>query len=304
MTRPAPAPAGTAALLAQLVDDAGLFPPASLPMGEAVDAHLAARAGQFRWMLGRFVCPAHRIDELDRAARGDAAESLRLTVLLGADASEWTRSAEAVTEVVKRRGWTVELVEAPLPDAAVADRARELVGIAGDLGADRAFVELPWSEFPLDRLGDAVETAAGAGAGIKVRCGGLTADAFPPPALLASVLASCRDASTPMKATAGLHHPFRHPDPETGAVMHGFVNLAVAAVLATVHGLGEGDLAAVLADDDEDAFVVDTRVGWRDLDASQEDVARARRDLFVGFGSCSFREPVDDLVALGILTSA
>ena len=37
-------------------------------------------------------------------------------------------------------------------------------------------------------------------------------------------------------------------------------------------------------------------------DASVLDVADADRELFVGFGSCSWREPVEDLVELGLLS--
>ena len=41
---------------------------------------------------------------------------------------------------------------------------------------------------------------------------------------------------------------------------------------------------------------------WRDRTASAPEVERAR-GLFVAFGSCSFDEPVDDLVRLGLLAA-
>ena len=56
-----------------------------------------------------------------------------------------------------------------------------------------------------------------------------------------------------------------------------------------------------LAEDDAEAFRVDGEAfRWRDRSALIEDVERGR-ELFVAFGSCSFSEPVDDLVALGLL---
>src|SRR5262245_11432403 len=52
------------ALLAGLIDYAGLFPPAQLPMVEALANYAHYRRGPHGWMLGRFVCPAGRLAEL------------------------------------------------------------------------------------------------------------------------------------------------------------------------------------------------------------------------------------------------
>ena len=51
------------ALLAAVVDYAGLFPPAALSMPEAVAEYAAAAAGRDAWMLGRFVLTAARLPE-------------------------------------------------------------------------------------------------------------------------------------------------------------------------------------------------------------------------------------------------
>lgn len=48
-------------LLAGLVDDAGLFPPAWLPMDEALTRFRTASSPM---LSGRFLCPADRVDEL------------------------------------------------------------------------------------------------------------------------------------------------------------------------------------------------------------------------------------------------
>src|SRR5262245_56527901 len=51
-------------LLAGLIDYAGLFPPAQLPLPEPVTNYLAYRSSTDAWMLGRFVIQASRLHEL------------------------------------------------------------------------------------------------------------------------------------------------------------------------------------------------------------------------------------------------
>src|SRR5579871_4947635 len=52
------------ALLAGVIDYAGLFPPAKLPLDRAVRHYARYRTEPEGWMLGRFVCPASRLMEL------------------------------------------------------------------------------------------------------------------------------------------------------------------------------------------------------------------------------------------------
>src|SRR5215470_419845 len=52
------------ALLEDVIDYAGLFPPAGLPLGQAVRNYARHRGEPEGWMLGRFVCPAARLAEL------------------------------------------------------------------------------------------------------------------------------------------------------------------------------------------------------------------------------------------------
>jgi len=63
------------ALLEGLIDHAPLFPPASLPLEEALEDHRRALASRHAWMVARFVCPASRLGEL-------GSEPLRLSVVM------------------------------------------------------------------------------------------------------------------------------------------------------------------------------------------------------------------------------
>jgi hypothetical protein len=51
-------------LLERLIDHAPIFPPARLPLPEALEDHRRARASDESWMLARFVCPASSLSSL------------------------------------------------------------------------------------------------------------------------------------------------------------------------------------------------------------------------------------------------
>ena len=56
------------ALLSHLIDYAGLFPPASLPLEAAVSCYQRYSAGPHSWMLGKFVIPAAQMGSLEHRA--------------------------------------------------------------------------------------------------------------------------------------------------------------------------------------------------------------------------------------------
>jgi hypothetical protein len=51
-------------LLERLIDHAPMFPPARLPLPDALEDHRAARTSDESWMLARFVAPAAVVDQL------------------------------------------------------------------------------------------------------------------------------------------------------------------------------------------------------------------------------------------------
>lgn len=288
------------ALLEHLVDYAGLFPPASLAMGAAAAEYASQRGSAHAWMLGRFVVPVDRLDELAREAAtlvGAQKEPWPLSVLVSADPAgdasvirEFDRAhADRFrVEAVELRAATTDAVEFALSQL---DRSLE------------CYVELPLDEDPATLL-LAVKRH---GARAKARTGGVTPDAFPPVETLARFIAECARLDVPFKATAGLHHPLRgeqHLTYETGsgtATMFGFLNVFVAAALAR-SGADTPALERVLVERDADRFVLDDgALRWGDFTLDAKDLATTRREFAVSFGSCSFREPVDDLRHLSLL---
>lgn len=298
------------AFLAHLIDDAALFPPASLPLGEAVAEHRLAAAGPHSWMQGRFLCPASRLPDLAAALDGDAGGWTIGAVLDGpARGGAWVEAVRADLDVVASfaEHAAVDLVEVPLP---AGDPGAAVAGMADALGAAGLGAVLPCLEVPFggqwdEQVPAVVAMIGDVGASAKIRCGGPSPGDFPAPGQLARFVAACRDAEVSFKATAGLHHPVRRPDPVTGATMHGFLNLGAAAVAACARGATEERLTEILEETDPAAFRLDeTGCGWREHIAGGAEVAAVREALFLSYGSCSFSEPVVDLVALGVLTAS
>jgi hypothetical protein len=118
---------------------------------------------------------------------------------------------------------------------------------------------------------------------------------------VAAAIATCRATAVPLKATQGLHHAVRQHDPDLGAMVHGFINLYAASVLAHVHDLPVRTLIEIVSEVDPTAFTVGPEhFAWRDYRASADEIVTARRTVLTTFGSCSFSEPRDDLKNLGI----
>lgn len=96
-----------------------------------------------------------------------------------------------------------------------------------------------YCEAPLDQIADGYA---------KIRTGGLTPDAIPSSEEIAEFLHRAAARRMPFKPTAGLHHPIRsyraltYASDSPRAVMHGFVNVFVAAAFAW-HGMERATLA-------------------------------------------------------------
>jgi hypothetical protein len=294
---------GLHALLRDSIDYAGLFPPAGLGMSEAVANYGSYRTGPHAWALGRFVVPAGRLVELEQAAVGllPEADGWQIAALLGPDP---TRELEAIGEFNCRHvaegagAAAVDVVEAKADSAEVAERL--LARIPGYL---HSYIEIPVSGDPAP-----LATAVGrAGGRLKVRTGGVTADAFPSASDLARFLRAAVQAGVPFKATAGLHHPLRaeyrltyEPGSACGT-MFGFLNLFLATAFVSA-GMDDAAVERLLEERDRPALRFDPGgVEWRGRRIDLETLRRTRESGIVSFGSCSFTEPIADLQSLDLL---
>ena len=182
------------------------------------------------------------------------------------------------------RGVSAVLDGGPLAEPPAVE-AVETAPLA-DLAALTTLQPKVYVEVPLDDgLEERLDAIAGHGLRAKVRCGGAS---VPSVSELARFVCACRERGLGFKATAGLHHAVR-ADGE-----HGFVNLLAAVVF--------GDEEIALAESDPGAFALDPQAfSWRGRSGPPAELERARRERLHSIGSCSFFEPVEELVALGVL---
>jgi hypothetical protein len=297
------------AFLGELIDDAGLFPPARLSMEDALAAHERALASEAFWLVGRFVVPASRIGDL-ALALDDAPRPLGVTVVVDG-ATHLADGLQALGRAARGQSERVAIEALEVPFARLAGETDDerLAGLERLLAP--ADFPVPPDLYVEVSLGDsaepqlvALERARGRGFAVaaKVRCGGLEASAVPAPAVLAHFLWTANRANVPFKGTAGLHHALPFDDPSIGARTHGFLNLIGGAVLARARGVDRHTLETLLSDRDPANFRLNgTHFSWSGIGADATEVAEARSDFVHSYGSCSLEEPLGDLRELALL---
>lgn len=300
----------------RIVDYAGLFPPAALPLSEVIENYASYSRGEYSWMLGRLILPAARLEEFSELAAGQlptsssdgwvisalvpAAEQDRGAMELGFQRiAEFNRrhanpaNGLAVVDTVEIKAATVEQI------LQTADAVPESIN---------AFLELPHQSDPGELL--AIMTQHPKRLFAKIRTGGVTRDLIPPPNQVARFVRLCAKHAVGFKATAGLHHPLRGKYPltyETEAMrgtLYGFVNVFAAACFAFGADASQSDLVAILRETEASQFkFTDLALSWKNLDVTAQRISEIRMLNAVSFGSCSFGEPSFELANLGLLAN-
>lgn len=291
----------TRILLTGLIDYAGLFPPAALPMPEAVINYATYCNSNYSWMLGRFVVPVSRLAEFTDAAQEFFARDKncwRLSVLASEDIEDTVRQVKdfnqthaplAVCDSIEVKANTSSLIEKIVPFVPPQVTA---------------YFEVPLGE----NLPDLIATLSVHKQRAKIRTGGVTTDAFPSAEQITRFMRICSGANVPFKATAGLHHPVRCAKPLTYdkdapvGTMHGFLNVFLAAAFLR-QGFKSRLIQEILEDDWAESFTFENDgILWRQEHfLSLVQIQELRQKYAISFGSCSFVEPISDLQEIDLL---
>ncbi len=328
------------ALLTGLVDYAGLFPPAKLDMAAAVAKYAAHRSSPHAYALARFICPVSRLAEFSTVAAKHLPDldaipaGAGVPVAIGASGSSSAPpagSTQANGDVAPPEPWSLSvLIDGPLDQnlqtidefnkahfkthhySAVIDTVE--IKVATPEGIEYALERLPEELYPFFEIplsGDIrgfATALAGTGAGAKIRTGGVTPEAFPAPELVCDFLFAMNTCEVAFKATAGLHHPIRDQHPMTyeanspRCTMHGFLNVFLAAAMLRECDIDRATALQVLGEHFIEPFQFeDQGISWRGLKLPTSQLANARENFCICFGSCSFDDPIQDLIRLGVL---
>ena len=161
-------------LLGQIIDYAGLFPPAELDMPSVVANYRAYLSSEHAWMLGRLIVPVSRLSEFESASepflpRVTETAPWRLSALVGGDPRG---DAERILDFNRRHtqngkggGAVIDAVEARGKGREAIEEVAKVLALGGDV-----YVEIPIGVDP----GPLVEAIAEHGARAKGRTGGVT----------------------------------------------------------------------------------------------------------------------------------
>lgn len=212
--------ASSEAFLLQLIDYAGLFPPARLPLDAAIRKYAAYQADKDAWMLGRFILPASRLDELDPYVSFFSTEVPLRIAVVGSRHDHASGCMEglqkdlaSITRFRERHGSLIEIDVFELPLPSVQNGRDLLHRIALETSRHNVYtfcegtapLTTEWTHHTTALL-EAIALHNETGdteLGFKMRMGGVTAAAFPTCEQVAAVLVGCRDRGIAMKYTAG-----------------------------------------------------------------------------------------------------
>ena len=278
------------AMFGRLFDYAGLFPPAGLSLSDAVAAFVAHRTGPYAWMLNRFVLPAKKLGEFAELVRSHhlAHAPYPISLLTG----NWDDETAEVAPTLK-----------DYADCLAIESFEQKI-IPSIKTTQPFYVELSVD----DDLETKVAHLKGIGSFAKLRTGGLTPGEFPSSRQIVRFLSACLSQGVPWKATAGLHHPYPSLRPGSSqeqaplCPMHGFVNflLAVAILQRFPEKLELAEELLGCAVPEEIRFDAEA-IHYKQVSFHAVDIAQVRQQWFHSIGSCSFEEPIEDLLQAGWL---
>ncbi|SDW87697.1 hypothetical protein SAMN04487912_105190 [Arthrobacter sp. cf158] len=262
-------------------DDAAVFPPGLAPLEVAVKDYVVRRDSVLGVAIGPLVLPLQDMPKAEEILVGWGFKGASIEVSVVVPPGQLEAALTAAHAPGPLTIVSVELKTGPLQE----DWKKELFGAATLAGECDVYVELTASQIGQDAL----ELIVKAGARLKYRTGGITADLFPTAEQLAFVIGAAVELAVPFKLTAGLHRAVRYTDQETGFTHHGFLNIAMATALA-YEAEPTASLIAVLREQRPAVL------------AEMYNAHSSRwRQGFSSFGTCSVTEPLKTLEELDIL---
>lgn len=286
-------------LLTRVFDYAGMFPPASLSFEEALsESSTFSKALKRPWMVASdIVLDTQNARKLLGVNLGIYSLSHPLRVCLLATEEPESVIATATRLQHKEPHVTVTSIEIK---AAPNDFA-ETIGYYADISKKNTIQlalepDLSGEDWE-SMLSAAVTNSRKNELNVTLKCRLTGATGIPAERFAASIIAAS-DSEIPLKVTGGLHHPIvepaRYPFPM------GFLNVTTAVMFRRALGnkLPHARLVEILTNQDARAYTFGDSLQFKDLEMTHSELRRARENQPFAIGSCSLREPDEDLSRL------
>jgi hypothetical protein len=260
-------------------------------MDEAVRNYAQYACSVDAWMLGRFILPATRLPGFATALDANCCAERERPWLLSVLASS---NRDADLAAMRNFSSGLAFLDTLELRADSAQEAEEILSAFPD--QITRFVECSPTDLP-----QILPVLQKHKAHAKIRAGGITPQAIPGTEAVADFLLACAQAGVACKATAGLHHALRGEYPLTSesgaprAIMHGFLNVLAATLLAQARASRDEILAALASISAADFTWTPAAFRWREHRFTHSQIEAARQHGLISFGSCSFLDPVETL---------
>ena len=305
----------------ELLDYAGLFPPAKLTLQESLLNYSSyTKHIQKNW-LGKFILPSNKIAEcieimLDQKIFKSNNAFLKFSIILNS-CEKFNDFNKIIDNDLKsiyqlkstfNKHINIDSIEFFPPKEVFQPNNlslfRNMLSFVNDklLNAKEIkfkYIEIPFSE----NINEYIEFISEFNLRqkeikfcIKLRTGGVTPQQIPSAFHIAQAIRLSAEKQIPIKATAGLHVPVPNDNPEVGSRLHGFFNIFSCLMLCYKKLLTISEMENILVNYSysdfkftEEGFTVGNKF------LPNAEMTHLRNSFIKSFGTCSFLEPIEHL---------
>ncbi len=307
-------------LFKNMIDYAGTFPPANLSIEDAIEEYFKERSENGSWIIKTLILPWTKISEFDKQIKKRNSENLiiRISVLLVSEDTQkefLKKVEEQIRELRKflnsNDEYQLVSLEIKLPKLdyihgkinpntiQVLSELLEVHNMNNVIMYLEGYLIKGWESI-LDPIFNYLQQSNAVHEtimGYKIRTGSIKPEEIPDISTLVNLLKMLTTHDIPFKATAGLHSPLRTNNRALDVFNHGFFNiLMVSSILKANLTNDIKVLSEILEISQWEAFHFSEKyIEVRGFNISKKDLLEVRENQFLSFGSCSLREPLDDL---------
>jgi hypothetical protein len=282
-------------LLGGLIDDATLLRPSAPPVEHAVAAYRALRATENGWMVGRFVVPVSRLEELAGVVVGTMRSGDPWVPIVAAFDGETASNASiaAAFHATLDPAARIEVVHLGHQSPESIDGIVDAVAAGNGIHRGALSMAAVPLGMPASGVMDAISAARTEGLRPVGAWIDLSSNVFDPVALSSVIRASVR-SSVPFTVAVDHLPAVTRADTSGGGHEYGVLNLLAASLQADTR---ESEAAAVLSDSGPQTYTIE----FGGL-ARNGEIIHSRRSIgvdrspLVSLATC---EPLDTISALG-----